>query len=247
MKYLSRNDIEGISRRVVSAYMKLPQFSGKPVYRIDPEILIKDLLGLNIAYHHLSEDCSILGVTAPATIGIKIFDNKDGEDYYFLDGKTVLIERDLRDDKMQKGRCNFTLVHEASHQIFKMLFPKEYGANVCNRLHFCLSQSATKPIIDWEEWQTNVLTSYILLPEHIVKKAMLLFSLGERIGVLNRIYSPTIYSRFSDMASFLGVSKKALSIRLSQLNLIENNYFDNPYSFINISVEEDINNAQNKY
>ena len=30
-------------------------------------------------------------------------------------------------DSKLKGRKNFTLMHEGSHQIFKMLFPNDYG------------------------------------------------------------------------------------------------------------------------
>lgn len=127
---LSKKDIAVIGTRVINAYKKLPEISNKPIYKIEPELLIKKLLGLNISYHHLSMDGSILGVTAPSEIGVPIFDNTDNDDFYFLDGKTVLIERDLKEDKRQIGRCNFTLVHEASHQIFKMLFQKSMAHTV---------------------------------------------------------------------------------------------------------------------
>ena len=38
----------------------------------------------------------------------------------------------------------------------------------------------------------------------------------------------------SDMAVFLGVSKTALSIRLTQLGLVDKNYFGNPYDLTDI-------------
>lgn len=52
--------------------------------------------------------------------------------------------------------------------------------------------------------------------------------------MLNKVYCPAVYERFADMATFLGVSKKALSIRLRQLGLLEKDYLDNPYALTDI-------------
>ena len=41
MKYLSRKDIEIIGNRVIRAYMRLPDFVGKTIYRITPDVLIR--------------------------------------------------------------------------------------------------------------------------------------------------------------------------------------------------------------
>jgi hypothetical protein len=48
------------------------------------------------------------------------------------------------------------------------------------------------------------------------------------------VYSSEDYWRFSMMAELLGVSKQALSIRISQLGLVERNDFDDPYSIIDV-------------
>lgn len=48
MKHLSRKEIEAIAARVVTAYKKLPELEGQAIYRIEPELLIRNLLGLNI-------------------------------------------------------------------------------------------------------------------------------------------------------------------------------------------------------
>lgn len=45
------------------------------------------------------------------------------------DGKTILIERDLIEDVENTGRRNFTITHEVSHQVLKMLYPMDYGAS----------------------------------------------------------------------------------------------------------------------
>jgi spore coat polysaccharide biosynthesis predicted glycosyltransferase SpsG len=59
LKCLSRQNIETIAARVVNAYYQLPELQGKPIHRIDPELLLTDLLGLSIDYQHLSLDSSI--------------------------------------------------------------------------------------------------------------------------------------------------------------------------------------------
>lgn len=154
MKHLSRLDIEGISLRIIEAYKKLPEISGQKFYRIDPVLLCESLLHLNIDYMHLSLDGSILGMTSFEELGVEIFEDDDADAFYILDGKTVLVESELKKDIAMRGRCNFTIAHEASHQIFKMLFPQDYGANRnVPAVHFYRTHSEKKkPISDWEEW-----------------------------------------------------------------------------------------------
>ena len=137
MKYLSRKDIEIIGNRVIRAYMRLPDFVGKTIYRITPDVLIRDVLGLNLEYHHLSLDGSVLGLTtAYSDVAYKVFDCADEESYCKLDGKTILIERDLNDDVSQVGRCNFTKSHEACYFQMNMAGAiKKYISVFHNRSH----------------------------------------------------------------------------------------------------------------
>ena len=131
------------------------------------------------------------------------------------------------------GRCNFTKAHEAGHQILKMLFPKEYGGDN-RKLHFCLAQPPKQRKMDWLEWQANAIASVILMPKEVIMRALFLFGFGERIEMINKVYATWEYERFSSMAVFLGVSKTALSIRLTQLGLVDKNYFGNPYDLTDI-------------
>lgn len=237
MKTLSRKDIEAIASRVCEAYRKLPDLQGKPIYKIEPEKLVTDVLGLDIEFHHLSRYGSVLGVTSPCEVSYRVYDDAEQEYYALLDGNTIFVEKDLKSDVKQTGRCNFTIAHEASHQIFKMLYPREYGADPRQpKVHFYLANSEVKkPIENWEEWQANTLGAAILMQEDLVRQALLLFGLPEEgIQMLNKVYCPAVYERFADMATFLGVSKKALSIRLRQLGLLEKDYLDNPYALTDI-------------
>lgn len=233
MVTLSRNDIERIAQRVIRAYRKLPRFQDKRIYNISPQILLEDLLKLRIDYGHLSLDRMTLGATIPRVAGeVEIYNACDEAEIYLLDGRTVLIEQDLRDDASQKGRHNMTQAHEAGHHILEWLFPGEYS-NSSKKLRFCKEKE--KPVItDWEEWQVDTLASAILMPEDLVRQALFIFGYEERIPIINRIHAKKDYEKFSMIADFLGVSKQALSIRLSQLDLVGRNDFDDPNSLLDI-------------
>ena len=239
LKHLSRFDIEAIADKYVQAYMALPDVRNTQIYRIDPELLLEKVLGLNVEYQHLSYDGSILGMTSFTEMGVQVFEDDDNEAFFFLDGKTVLVEKDLNFDSKLKGRKNFTLMHEGSHQIFKMLFPHDYGVTQKSAgVHYCKANSErNKPISDWEEWQANTLGAAILLPENLIKQGMYLFSLGEKIECLNKIYYPSVYKRFDALADFLGCSKKALAIRMKQLGLLKKEYLDNPFDLVTVYPE----------
>ena len=72
---------------------------------------MEKVLGLNVEYQHLSYDGSILGMTSFTEMGVQVFEDDDNEAFFFLDGKTVLVEKDLNFDSKLKGRKNFTLMH----------------------------------------------------------------------------------------------------------------------------------------
>ena len=239
MKRLTRVYIESIADRILKAYMNLPEIKGTEIYRIDPELLLTRVLGLKIEYAHLSLDGTVLGMTSFGEVEVEVYDETDEEYYLCLDGKTVVVDRELLTDTTKKGRRNFTTLHEGSHQAFKMLFPKEYGVGAkAAELHFYTANSeCKKPISDWEEWQANTLAGALLLPEDLVKKGMFLFGLGDKIKILNKIYSRETYDKFAALADFLGSSKKALAIRMKQLKLLEQDYLDNPFSMLEVVKE----------
>jgi len=234
---LSRNDIEQIAEMILVQYRKLPEVQKKKMYRVDPELLLTKVLGLNIEYGHLSIDGSILGLTSFEEVEVEVLDYTDMETFVSLDGKTVIIEEDLHNDSTQIGRFNFTLMHEGSHQIFNRLFPNEYGCKKPNAspVHYhTYNSEKNKPIKDWEEWQANTLAASILLPKDLIEYGMFLFGLGKKIKCLNRITNFETYQKFSALADFLGASKSALAIRMKQLNLLEKEYLDNPLAIMDI-------------
>lgn len=225
MLWLSRKDIEHISRRLLRDYLKkVPQ----KVDHIDPTDFAEKMCGLQFTFADISEAHDAIGLTATSGVIITI-PQRDGTRLdYELDGKTAFIDQSLVAEN-QIGRLNFTMMHEAAHQLFWMLYPEEYEVQTPRCVFRMADEHTQYPVLDWEEWQTNVLTSFLLLPKELVYRHMADVGLKDGIGVLNRIYARKDYERFSEAAKRLGVSKTALAIRSSQLGLVGRNDLYDPY------------------
>lgn len=215
MAFLSRNDIEALAGKILSNYKNLHRFDDFPADWVDPYILAHDLLGLTIDYYHLSDDGSILGLTSQSVVGVEVMDDDGQQLIYCLDGRTILIETALREDESQRGRHNFTVMHETAHQILGDLYSKP-GRKASCRIHYC----TTKPIKDWDEWQADTMASALLLPADFVRNALRYVGLNNGITVSNRCRNPKEYRQFCEAAAFLGSSKQALAIRMEQLGLL---------------------------
>ena len=239
MPHLSRKSIEAIANRITTAYKCLPSLRGQNPDMIQPELLVHDLLGLTTEYHTLSKNGGILGMTACGEVDVRIYDNPNHPELFHLDGRTLLIDSYLVKEGANKGRYHFTLTHEACHQIFRMLFPKEYASPVrLRKIHYCSIPSAENEDY-WEEWRTNALASSVLMPEDMVRNNMLAFGLGSKISMLNRIYAAETYDRFSDMADHMGVSKQALAIRLKGLGLLARDDLQDPYALTDVNPDDE--------
>lgn len=243
LKVLSRADLEAIGTRVIRAYAALPDVSGQALERVDIDHLCHCLLGLHIDYRHLSKNGAMLGLTSFCKIGVEVFpeggDPSCNEDqFYMLDGKTLLIESALAQDGANIGRRNYTVSHEGCHHILKLLFPMDYGAQTMERcVHYCYRTRICAR--DWEEWQVDTLAGIILLPAECVQRCMERFGLGSQMRLLNRVFAHSDYRRFEEMASYMGVSKTALSIRMSQLGLLKRNDLHDPYALVRVERNEE--------
>lgn len=241
MPYLSRMEIEQIATRVVNAYWKVTTQDDCVGRKICPEILAERALGLTVEYHSLSQDGSILGMTAFECIGVCVYDN-DIPCHYFLDGRTLLIDSSLAREESNFGRRNFTVMHETCHQIYRMIFPAaymlpQYRKIYCYTSDMCKHQ-ISKPI-DWEEWRVNTLTAAILMPKDLLMEQMQMAGLGEKIRLLNRVFAPREYKAFTSVAEALGVSKSALAIRMKQLCLLERDDLKDPYALVRVECDQE--------
>ena len=241
-RYLSREMLGHIAERVLCAYKKLPEVQERGFYFVDTSLLVKELLRLNVEYRHLSKDRLTLGMTCFEEIGIELSES-EGE-WFFFDGKTVLIEEDLRAPSACVGRHNFTLAHEGCHHILKMLYPNDYKADTHARRILSFRQNRFSDC-SLEEWKVNTLTSLILMPEELVRHGMFLFGLDDRIEILNALYRAKEYEGFCMLCKLLGVSKQALAIRMQQLGLLGKNQLENPYALVYVEMEDDEFDVQN--
>ena len=228
MPYLSRKEIEAIAERVVSAYWKLPVHQGKTYGNIDPDLLATELLGLKVEYHALSLNGNSHGLQVFGEAEVPIYDDPENPETFFLDGKTILVEQKLIDSYAYYGRWHFTVAHEASHQIYRMLYPKEYMAGArCRKVHF---YSASRSPADWEEWRTDVLASAILMPEDILRYQMAKVGLPEKLTMLHR--ACVDYKYFCHVAINMGVSTAALALRMKRLGILDSYYLGDPKDLI---------------
>ena len=239
MPYLTKAEIESIAARVFRAYRKLLGENGNEPRRVEPERLAKDLLGLTVLYRTLAVPAEVLGLTSPGEVDVGVINEEGNLVYEHIDGKTILVSASLLNDPALTGHLHFTLMHEISHQIYKMLFPKAYaGEKARGTIHYCKRPNRRQQS-SWEEWRTDSLAAAILMPPELVRYYLRQYGFGEKMWLLNRVYAPEEYVKFTQMAESLGVSKTALAIRLKELGLVENDYFKNPYELLTIYPDDD--------
>ncbi len=221
--YLSRDDIEKIAQPIIERYKQacVPQY--RLCYNVDPTKLA-EVLGFQVNYSHLTQDGSILGETASMPIWTTIIDATVGETYYYLNGKTILIEKRLLNNPLLVGRKNFTIAHELAHLILNNCYPEMYGSQFRSFCSYRESIQNRNGVSNWSEWQADALAAALLLPPDALDEAMFVFCLGRKMKVLSRKYSHKNYENFCRMAEFLQVSRTTLAYRMEHLGLLERNY-----------------------
>ena len=232
MRKQTRQDLERISRRVLRAYWKMPLAQETPWY-VDPDLLLSGLLGLKIQYYHLSDDGMTLGITSFDDIEIELPDYETG-DMICLDGKTVLIEKDLQRPDSVVGRRNFTVMHEGSHHILNMLYPGEYNSGEKARKIIKYRVNSARTAYNEEEWQMDTLASLLLMPADLLRQNMMLVGLPNRLDFLNQVWRRSEYEKFTTLSELMGVSKQALSYRMKQLGLLGEDQRAAPYELLDV-------------
>ena len=74
----------------------------------------------------------------------------------------------------------------------------------------------------------------LLMPRDLVEQGMFLFDLGDNLPILNRKYRSKDYDRFVSLSQLLGVSKRALAIRMKHLGLLQDDQLRNPDVLIEV-------------
>ena len=141
MKRLSRDNIEIIANRVFKAYKALPDIKNSECYRIEPEKLILEVLGLSIGIEHLSLSGDTLGLTTFREMGVEVYDEADEPFIYFLDGKTILVEKSLKDD-ITKRSCDGFFTFSTQ----KILYNFTGGATIVYTNSYAVANAYGRPV-----------------------------------------------------------------------------------------------------
>lgn len=175
--YFSRNELEQMAQPVIEQYKQQCIPEHYMLYRVDPTAMA-EMLGYKVEYAYLTQDGSVLGQTASVPLWTTVIDTVLGKTYYFLDGKTILIDKSLLCNPRLNGRKNFTIAHEVAH----LLLNQRYSAlGDAQDSHCCYNrQIVKKKVTDWYEWQADVLAAALLLPPDALELAMFWFGLGKK-------------------------------------------------------------------
>ncbi len=224
-KYLSRADLERIGGTVVNQYYQTVPRVGTMPAPVDPVALAKVVLGLEISYLPLSVDGSILGVACFQEMELEVC-GEDGEPYQVqLTGRDIVIDNSLLDaDKT--GRHNFTAAHELAHHVLVRLYPEDYRNSLNRRMRIMYRDA--KQARDWEEWQANVMAAAIIMPAKTLRGCMSMFGLEKQPDRASPASKAKDFERFCDIATYLGVSRKALAIRMKRLGLLDEKILSSP-------------------
>ena len=220
MAVVSRKDLERLSYEILIDYSRN---GGKVISSINPFILSHDILNLSVDFTHLSKNGDILGLTSFSSVAVESYDDNMQGFWNCLDGKSILIEKDLN-VYYRRGIMNFTLMHECAHHILKRTYPDTYG--IKKRTYAYTAAGAD--IFDWDEWQADTLASYLLMPQPLIYEGMEYFDMKGQISNLSFKEKCVEIYKFNDLCDRLGCSRRALSIRFNQLGLKGDDYLQNP-------------------
>ncbi len=220
MAVLSRNDLERMSYDILINYSCKRHMT---MDNINPFFLANELLGLTVDFTHLSQKRDILGLTSFSDVAVETFDDKEDSVWTYLDGRSILIEKDL-DVYYKKGIKNFTILHECAHHILKRTYPESYG--IMKRSYEYRNER--KKICDWDEWQADTLASFLLMPAPLIYEGMEFFDMHGSLADLPFGAQCVEFYKFNDLCDRLGCSRKALMIRFNQLGLNGDDYINDP-------------------
>ena len=221
MKELTSKEIEAMCGKHLQAFLG----DSHPNYApIDIDKFLCEYLNINVCYRKLSSRGEILGLSLFSEMALKVWKNDERVEEVFPK-RTVIIDESLLDEK-QYGRCNYTKAHEAVHGIINGEHPSD----------IVLCYRKGKATTDYERMVDRA-ASKLLLPDELVYTTFHIFIGKNHIARLNPLFNIKHYERFCDMARYLRVSKKALSIRLQQLGLVEKVDYERPHDFLDIYCE----------
>lgn len=192
-RYLSRADLSRIAGKYIDQYYTRFGISKDAPEPIDPERLAGSVLGLNVKMLPLCSDGSILGLTVFQKCRFTVILENGTKLVEVFMPRDIVIDSALAADSCT-GCRNFTIAHEAAHQILADLFPNDYGKAVKCRGHIAYRERNGQP--SWEEWQANTLAAELLMPTFLVNAEIERAALCLPNGILYKSASDPNYEKF---------------------------------------------------
>jgi len=232
---LSRRDLDWIAEDILRRFDQ-PGNSQFP--RTDVDRLAEQYLQLSVRYRQLSQDRSLLGVTAYDDIELELRMG-DAVEILQLDADSVLLEKKFlqqytpqREKQRNAVQRRFTLAHECAHQILFRMESADIQQNMKNqysqrKVYDCYDLKAKE---DWNEWQANTLGAALLMPSQLIEKYFDRYQQGTPLFCYGGKYPRREQLALSHLTGFFGVSQTALEIRLKSLGFLLNlpgkHYYD---------------------
>ena len=219
---LSYENIEHIAAGVAKDFC-CAIHAGEKKYEINIDRLAKAYLGLEVSYRTLSDDGSVLGVTAYRDAEYAV-NAGDVMKIIPLKSNQVLLDRSLAvfsDNVVGTRRRRFTLAHECAHQILFQLEAPEVQA-ACRSKYRAVAYSLRelKSHEDWNEWQANALGAALLMPEDRLKAAFRKMCGDKPLTAFGGCLTQRAWLLIGHLSSAFNVSFTAMKIRLKKLGLL---------------------------
>ena len=215
---LTPSDVERIAESMIKDFYgdHYPEFAQVEIERFAVEYCVCE-----IRYAKLSDSGRVLGVTSYNDINLILRRNGANETMH-LPAKVLLIEEGLKENSRHLGRLRFSIAHECAHQLL-------YKIQKSKMMHCCRERmelggqhtiAQIHRMSSPDEYNANQLAGAFLMPFTLMKLVMARFCPKNKPIFYGSDIAISDKQHLSDIASFLGVSKQALIIRLKELNMV---------------------------
>lgn len=194
---------------------------------IDVYAVIEKCLDVPYDWKYLTPDQSVLGATAFSGGVLWVWPESKYYEGLFpyqieVEPGTILIDTTLTEQD-NRGRENFTVMHEVFHQV---LHKKCFRTMPKNYVHPTASRTIDGQIryssyaLAMIEKQANACAAAFLMPAELTRNT---YKQLYKDAGFNRNNHSFVYNTIKEMAEEFSVSQQAMSIRLQNLGLIDEN------------------------
>jgi hypothetical protein len=217
MLYLSKRELESIGKSVSDDFES--RCACQRGTAVDIDLLAEGYLDLSLLYARLLESAGILGLTTTGDISLELH-GKNGAVTTLCVPKNSIVMDESLSAPSNRGRRRFTLAHECAHQILARLEEAEEAVQFRKMSNNTAHHFRTPE--DFLEWQANTLAAALLMPQARVFEVMTKQSFRPiKLTQYGGRFNTADYRELRRISQLLGVSIRALTIRLRELYYIE--------------------------